>query len=157
MASAVPANETANPRSPNGQDSQIIACPPTSRIGSGTAMLAPRRSAPASSQVPTAVDSASTATNRCRSNSSDPRMTAPIPAPTAIAAGRLRPARDGRLTAATMAAAPSGEEAVTGSDFEELGFLVLDQVVDLVHVTVGGALQLLLGAPYLVLAGLAVA
>src|SRR5690606_37600129 len=43
------------------------------------------------------------------------------------------------------------------SDFEQLGFLVLDQVVDLVDVLVGGVLQLLLGAAHLVLTGLAVA
>ena len=46
------------PRRPNGQASHTIACPPTSSTGSGTRMSAPRRSAPASSQVPTAAASA---------------------------------------------------------------------------------------------------
>src|SRR5262245_52866080 len=134
-----------------------MACPPTSSTARGTTMRAPRRSAPASSTVPTAVASASTATNMCRSNSSDARMTVPNPTPTQIAAGRFRPARDRRRTSGTIAAARSGEEAVTGSDFEQLGLLVLDQIVDLVDVSIGGALQLLLRAPHLVLAGLTVA
>src|SRR4051812_40473948 len=122
-------------------------------------MPTPRFIAPASSHVATSVDSASTPMNRCRSTTSEPMMTAPSAAPTATAAPRLRPARDGRRAGGTTAGRWSDDDAVTdaASHLEEFGFLVLDQVVDLVHVAVGGALQLLLGARHVVLAGVAVA
>src|SRR3954469_17903907 len=207
---AVPENASARPRSPNGQLSQIMACPPASSTGSGIAIPAPRRSASRSSHVATAVAAASTPTNVCRMVSSGTRMIRPRPRPTAMAETRSRPARDGRragcstavggatgATGAAGGAAGAGRaragrpgtgtsgEAVTyrdplsalrlsplrlsalrlsglgcsrsGSDVEELALLVLDQVVDLVHVAVGGALELLLGPRDLVLARLAVA
>src|SRR4051794_9816677 len=204
---AVPENASARPRSPNGQLSQIMACPPASSTGSGIAIPAPRRSASRSSHVATAVAAASTPTNVCRMVSSGTRMIRPRPRPTAMAETRSRPARDGRragcstavggATGAAGGAAGAGRsragrpgtgtsgEAVTcrdplsalrlsplrlsalrlsglgcsrsGSDLEELALLVLDQVVDLVHVAVGGALELLLGPRDLVLARLAVA
>src|SRR4051794_3230656 len=43
-----------------------------------------------------------------------------------------------------------------GSDLEELGLLVLDRLVDAVHVLGGQVVELLLGAAHVVLAGLAV-
>src|SRR3712207_6469620 len=108
-------------------------------------MPAPRRIAPASSQVATTVASASTPMKKCRCSSSEDRMTAPSPTPTAMAAPRFRPARDARRAGGTTAGRWSDEDAVTSaSHLEELGFLVLHQVVDLVDVLVGGALQLLL-------------
>ena len=167
MATIVSANEPARPAVPNGQASQIIACPPTSTTGSGTSIPAPRRSAPASSQVAIAADTASTGTKNCRTNSSDDRMIAPIETPTTIAATRLRPSRaDFSCRGAAACPGVNGgpaeangrsreAEVDTGSDFEELGFLVLHQVVDLVDVLVDRGLQLLLGAGDLVLAGLA--
>src|SRR3954453_10700972 len=204
---AVPENASSRPRSPNGQLSQIMACPPVSSTGSGIAIPAPRRSASRSSHVATAVAPASTPTNVCRTVSSGTRMIRPRPRPTAMAETRSRPARDGRravcstavggATGAAGGAAGAGRaragrpgtgtsgEAVTrrdplsalrlsplrlsalrlsglgcsrsGSDLEELALLVLDQVVDLVHGAVGGALELLLGPRDLVLARLAVA
>src|SRR4051812_9484681 len=78
-------------------------------------------------------------------------MTAPKPTPTPIAAGRLRPAREAGAEGALI---PLVE--ARSSDLEQLGFLVLDQVVDLGDVPVGDRLQLLLGAGDVVLAHLAV-
>ena len=94
-------------------------------------------------------------------------MIAPRASPTAIAEPRSRPARDGRPAArppdparsrAGRSGAGTSGDAVTGSgpllgapwssgsDLEQFGLLVLDQVVDLVHVAVGGVLELLLRA-----------
>src|SRR4051794_27378185 len=93
---------------------------------------------------------------------------------TPIAAGRLRPARVRRSGGGTgcIGTGSSGDPPSAcwsvvnvsrvsradgrSSDLEELGLLVLHQVVDLAHVLVGDLLQLLLGACDVVLADLAV-
>src|SRR6187200_2809250 len=75
--------------------------------------------------------------------------------PTAIAAGRLRPALLGVRDAAPSAVAPMLSTA-TRSDLEQLGFLVLQDVVDLVHVLLRHAVEALLGRAHLVLAELTV-
>src|SRR4029079_16751172 len=82
-------------------------------------------------------------------------MTAKRPTPTAIAAGRLRPALLGVRDAAPSTVAPMLSTG-TRSDLEQLGFLVLEHVVDLVDVLLGQAVQTLLGRTDLVLAELAV-
>src|SRR4051812_3796657 len=79
----------------------------------------------------------------------------PRPAPTPIAAGRLRPALLGVRDVAPSAAAPMLSTA-TRSDLEQLGFLVLEDLVDLVDVLLGHAVEALLGAADLVLTELAV-
>src|SRR5215210_375738 len=92
-----------------------------------------------------------------------------------MAAGRLRPARPWAGTAADAPCEPSPGPLVGGgvpvapvtgtpdpsprwpatrSDGEQLGFLVLEDVVDGVGVLLGGSVQLLLGAGHLVLAHL---
>ena len=68
----------------------------------------PRRSAPASSQVPIAIAAAAMPMNTCRAVSSDTTIAAPSTMPTVIAAGRFRPARD---TLATTAARSAGAGA----------------------------------------------
>src|SRR3954447_18287511 len=101
-------------------------------------------------------------------------MTAPSPSPTAIAAGRLRPARVRRSGGGTgcIGTGSSGEPPSASwsvdivsrvsradgrpSDLEELGLLVLEQLVDVTHVFLGDLLELLLRAVRVVLADLAV-
>src|SRR6478736_1382463 len=82
-------------------------------------------------------------------------MTAQRPTPTAIAAGRFRPALLGVRDAAPSAVAPMLSTA-TRSDLEQLGFLVLQDLVDLVHVLLGHAVEALLGRAHLVFTELAV-
>src|SRR4051812_7881749 len=83
--------------------------------------------------------------------------------PTPTAARRSRPALDAGGSATAVAAAsaggPSGEASfivVARSDLEQLGFLVLEHVVDLVDMLLRHRLELLLGARALVLADVAV-
>jgi hypothetical protein len=88
------------------------------------------------------------------------------PTPTPIAAGRLRPGprrrRCGLIDSVATRAAASRcpclalPYPVWRSDLEQLGFLVLDHLVDGRHVLLGGLVELLLRPPDLVLAGLAV-
>src|SRR5438309_8162684 len=107
----------------------------------------------------------------------------PSSAPTAIATGRLRPvllpaevgsgsaggaeplAGPGSLTwsAAPLSccscsglAEPDSSCPRRNLDLEKLGFLVLEQLVDLAHVAVRELVELALGAAAVVLAGLAV-
>src|SRR5499427_10508482 len=79
----------------------------------------------------------------------------PSSSPTPSAAGRFRPARTGArapgVPSAPDAAAPAGPSPGT-SDLEELGFLVLEQLVHLPHVGVGELVELPLGPANLVLA-----
>src|SRR6188472_815578 len=81
-------------------------------------------------------------------------MTMARATPTAIAAGRLRPALLGVRDTAPSAAAPMLSTA-TRSDLEQLGFLVLQNLVDEVNVLPGQAVQPLLGGAHLVLTELA--
>src|SRR5690349_23221061 len=96
-------------------------------------------------------------------------MTAPSPRPTPMAAGRLRPARVRRSGGGTgcIGTGSSGEPPSASwsvviwscgrpSDLEELGLLVLDELVDRGDVLLGDLLQLLLGPRDVVLADLAV-
>src|SRR5688500_15500835 len=73
----------------------------------------------------------------------------------ATAAGRSRPARPWSFVGDPDA---GGVEVVIGggSDFEQLGFLVLEEVVDRVGVLLGQAVEPLLGPADVVLAHLAV-
>src|SRR4051812_2495714 len=140
-------------------------------------MPAARCSAPNSSQVPITAQTASTPIHACRTVSNATRTTAPIASPTPIAIGRSRPAREGlRSCAGSSSAAGSAEPAGSAdragagrrgrdaeegmdsvtSDLEELGFLVLHEIVDLRHVAGGHAFELLLGPLLLVLADLPV-
>src|SRR3954447_25509574 len=77
-------------------------------------------------------------------------MSAPRPRPTAIATGRLRPARPGLAVGVSVMSAGS-------SDLEQLCFLVLERLVGLLDVLVRDLLELLLGARDVVLADLTVA
>src|SRR5580658_8669593 len=97
--------------------------------------------------------------------------------PTAAATGRLRPVVMpfglGEAVSPDAEAAPAGadvpggassegapegvvREVLTPSHLEELGFLVLEQLLDLADVGVGQVLELTLGAAHVVLPGLAV-
>src|SRR5690606_15426149 len=64
--------------------------------------------------------------------------------------------RSSDLTSITRAERSESNGCRGTSDLEQLGFLVLDQVVDLLDVLVGQRLQLLLGLVDVVLADLAV-
>src|SRR5436305_567399 len=90
-------------------------------------------------------------------------------APTAIAAGRLRPARDffrlpagGSCTESSAGMPPPVSVSATDVfaerplDLQQLAFLVFDQVFDLVHVLLGGLIQILLSPRDLILTGFAV-
>src|SRR5829696_883906 len=97
-------------------------------------------------------------------------MSAARATPTPMAAGRLRPARLRRSGGGTgsIGTGSSGEELSRSADWsgvicepnpshlEELGLLVLEQLVDRRHVALGDLLQLLLGPGDVVLADLAV-
>src|SRR4051794_28876758 len=104
-----------------------------------------------------------TATSRTNAGLKKTRLRttyAPSPTPIAIAFGRSRPARLGTAGAAGGTGSGAGS-AVTGwrsrcSDVEQLGFLVLEDVVDLVDVLLGRGVELLLGPGHLVLPGLLV-
>src|SRR5215475_5703542 len=79
----------------------------------------------------------------------------PSSSPTPSAAGRFRPARTGArapgVPSAPGTASPADPSPGT-SDLEELGFLVLEQLVHLPHVGVGELVELPLGPANLVLA-----
>src|ERR1700737_3090783 len=94
--------------------------------------------------------SANTASHPLGANSRTAIATAPRVAPTAMAAGRLRPARD--FLGVSGAATEFGRR----SDLEQLAFLVLDALVDLPDILVGGLVEVLLRVFDLVLSGLAV-
>src|SRR5438552_8152720 len=79
----------------------------------------------------------------------------PSSRPTPSAAGRFRPARRGARAPGVLSspgtAAPAGPSTGT-SDLEELGFLVLEQLVHLPHVGVGELVEFPLRPVNLVLA-----
>src|SRR5947209_8104300 len=85
---------------------------------------------------------------------------APSAAPTAIAAGRLRPARDFLGASAPSGVPVSGSATEVGRsvrlDLEQLAFFVLDEVVDLLDVLMSCFFEVLLRVFDLVFAGLAV-
>src|SRR5581483_754208 len=95
---------------------------------------------------------ASTASHPLGANSRTAIAIAPSSTPTAIAAGKLRPARD--VFVASGSATEFGRSVCL--DLEQLAFFVLDELVDLPGVGVGGLLEFLLGVLDFVLAGLAV-
>src|SRR5919112_917086 len=132
-----------------------------------------------SSQTAPQMTTSSRTTNPNRTVNSVPSTSAPRPRPTPIAAGRFRPAPRRRrwdstdsvatrppppVAAVRPAPCPAARDAVPppscpparGSDLEQLGFLVLDHLVDRRHVPVGCLVELLPRPPDLVLAGLAV-
>src|SRR6516164_4122475 len=88
--------------------------------------------------------------------SSVSRARPPMPAPTAIAAGRLRPVLIVRVGGLCVVLTGLSFGTRGPSDLEQLGFLVLEQIVDLGDVAVGQLLQLALGAPDVILADIAV-
>src|SRR6266704_1587852 len=78
----------------------------------------------------------------------------PSSSPTPSAAGRFRPTRTGARAPAVLSSpgtAPAGPSTAT-SDLEELGFLVLEQLVHLPHVGVGQLVEFPLCPVNLVLA-----
>src|SRR5215470_10865621 len=79
----------------------------------------------------------------------------PSSSPTPSAAGRFRPARTGArapgVPSAPGTASPAGPSPGT-SDLEELGFLVLEQLVHLSYIGVGELVEFPLGPVNLVLA-----
>src|SRR6478672_1366773 len=102
-------------------------------------------------------------------NTSDAMIAAPSTTPDAMAAGSLRPARLGGATGGEGVAGVreacgddgSSDSVMSGglrrsSDLEQLGFLVLEHLVDLVGVLLGDAVETLLRTGYVVLADLAV-
>src|SRR5690606_40925427 len=106
-------------------------------------MPAAARSAWLNSQLPISIAIDTMAMNQCRSISSDARIAAPSSTPTPMAAGRLRPARDGfrpadscaeSFTSITRAERSESNGCRGTSDLEQLGFLALDQLVDLLDV-----------------------
>src|ERR1700738_448785 len=97
--------------------------------------------------------SANTASHPLGADSRTAIATAPRVAPTAMAAGRLRPARD--FLGVSGAATEFGRRSVR-SDLEQLAFLVLDELVVLPDILVGGLVEVLLRVFDLVLSGLAV-
>src|SRR6185436_5105124 len=82
----------------------------------------------------------------------------PRNAPTAMAAGRSRPAREVFFgwVSATGCGCLRGGFAGNASDLQQLTFLVLDQIVDLAHVLRGGLVEVLFRPADLVLARFAV-
>src|ERR1700730_4230028 len=78
---------------------------------------------------------------------------APRVVPTAMAAGRLRPARD--FLGVSGAATEFSRRSVR-SDLEQLAFFVLDELVDLPDILLGGLVEVLLRVFDVVLSGLAV-
>src|SRR5262245_39840900 len=92
-------------------------------------------------------------TNAVFQNASDAATAPSSTTAEVIAAGRSRPARPWSF----CGGGPGGEPVwVIASDLEELGFLVLEEVVDLVGVVLRHPVEPLLGAGDVVLAGLAV-
>src|SRR5271157_1967216 len=95
--------------------------------------------------------------------------TAPMLAPTTIAAGRSRPARDVFFAGCCIVASRAGSSrglpapvvatdmvAERPLDLQQLAFFVLDQLIDLGDVLMGGLVQILLRAADVILASLAV-
>src|SRR5882757_8071399 len=152
-----------------------MAWPPTSSGTTGIAYPA-ARSRRTTSWVATAIATATTPIHTYGTNTRMAMTPKPKKAPTAIAAGRFRPAREPFLGGSAEAPAPSveavsvsatgmvtkGAAAIDGSSrmrsshLQQLAFFVFDQIVDLGGVGRRGLVQFLLGPAHLVLACLAV-
>src|SRR3954471_19252286 len=108
------------------------------------------------SQIATTTAIATITMNAGWPTRSDSRIAATSTRADAMAAGRSRPARPwsfwGGLTGGVMASVMKAG----CSDLEQLGLLVLQHLVDRVVVLLGDAVEPLLGAGHVVLAGLAV-
>ena len=91
------------------------------------------------SQIATTTAAPTMIMNAGFQNTSDTMIATPRPTPEAIATGRLRPARPGSFVAGGSGCAGIAEVSVIGSDLDELGFLVLEHLVDLVGVLLGRA------------------
>src|SRR6476661_6012946 len=154
------------------------------RLGTSGTWIATWASARRSSHTPAATASATRMRKVTLASARASTMSAPSVTPTAIAAGRLRPARE--LLAGRRAAPPPERSSATAvepsarlsrsarrvgcgevmaaewierlgsSDLEQLGLLALQQVVDGLDVLLRHDVELLLGAGALVLAHLAV-
>src|SRR5688500_8052803 len=123
-------------------------------LGTSGMWIETRTRARRSSQTPTATAAMTTTSISSLRRTREPMMRAPRPRPTPIAAGRLRPARDGAAGARVAPASSvpgrcsrralrdSGEDMVVSaaspSDLEELGLLALEQLVHGVDVPLGG-------------------
>src|SRR4051812_24113004 len=91
------------------------------------------------SHKPTIIAAATTTRKRASTNASDTTMIAIKRMATPIEAGRSRPAR------LFFASGADSADIRVGSDFEQLGFLVLEQVVDLVNMLLRHTIEPLLG------------
>src|SRR4051794_38305834 len=138
-----------------------MTVPPT-MTGPLLTRICPVPNACASSHTATSTAATTITMNAVFQKSSETMIAAPRTTPDAIAAGRLRPAR---LTwGGTGVAGVEGTSGRGGggddigrsglreaSDLEQLGLLVLEQLVDLVGVLLGDPIEPLLGAGDVVL------
>src|ERR1700733_10711113 len=151
-----------------GQVSQIMAWPP---ISSGmTGMTKPAsRSRRTTSWVAMAMAAATSGIHRIFLHIKIAMMLPPMAAPTRIATGRLRPARDffgfsfaGPCTDpsagvfAPVSVSATDIVAERPLDLQQLAFFVFDQVIDLGHVLMRGLVQVLLRPRDLVFTGFAI-
>src|ERR1700758_2440120 len=162
QTTTVPPKPANAPRAPNGQVSQTVTCPPTSSGMTGMTYPA-SRSRRTTSWLATAMAQEQWSTHKRGTSSNVATRTAPIDTPTAIAAGKLRPARDAFFAAGSSGGVPASASVVATDlvaerslDLQQLAFFVLDKLIDLGDVLVGGLVQILFRAADLVLTGLAV-
>src|ERR1700743_1552641 len=174
QTTTMPPKPASAPAARNGQVSQMVAWPP---INSGmTGMMYPdSRSRRTTSWVATGIARATISTQKRGAKISVTTSTAQMRAPTAIAAGRSRPAREvfcgccsfGCDISAPRAGSSGGLPAPASlvdtdviaersSDLQQLAFFVLDQFLDLGDVLMCRLVQILFRTDDLVLAGFAV-
>src|SRR3984957_5590131 len=137
-------NPANAPRGPNGQVTQTVTCPRTSSGMTGMT-YPPSRSRRTTSWLATRIAQAHRTTHPCGANISVAMRMAPIKAPTAMAAGRSRPARDVFLAAGSSGGVPASASVVATEsvaerplDLQQLAFFVFDELIDLRDVLVGG-------------------
>src|SRR3712207_2515476 len=112
-----------------------------------------------SSHTATATATATIPMNAVFQKKSDSRIAATSTTAEVMAAGRSRPARPWSFGTGWEASGDAGLSGVVmegRSDLEQLGFLVLEHLVDLVGVGLGDRVEALLGTGDVVLADLAV-
>src|SRR3954464_8890738 len=109
-----------------------------------------------SSQIATTTAAATMNMKAVFQNASDTAIAASSTMAEAMLAGRSRPARPWSFCAGGPGGVPAWVMGAAPSDLEELGFLVLEQVVDRVGVGLGHRVETLLRPGDVVLARLAV-
>src|SRR6187551_2887104 len=143
-----------------------VRTPCSARSGSSRSIVSPKismRSATSSTgRVQFSVEKAYTASERMPRSiaASTVRRTARVPSRCPSETGSPRPSAQRALPSrmiATLRATSGGSRSPVTSDLHDLGLFVLHQVVDRLDVVVGELLHLLLRAPLLVVADLAVA